>query len=331
MLIPLFQVLFAAIRTISLSAVNLTLYSVLLHIFNYWLGFNGVISFICSAFCLSKTVRYLQRIWLNARLANKKLDEKIFLDQLTWQSPTTMPIKTDNENEPVDKFEMDWKYLLDDDTKNIFSSIVNVPFSNGWLFITTIIIVNYQMENFGYSYIGSLFRTIGPLIILLCGSTVRYQTLFERDKKNFFNVMLKKRDDMERYIIYSNNTTPIASACLQILNNSEIPIFMVQLYQLNSKFDDYLYDAGNYMCQKLIERIKIYGDENKKSVRLIWSFPTCRNNWSIPIKNNKLILKNTYKDFSFLPFVNSHVEQYEYTYEYKDLSSEIINDPIQTE
>ncbi|CAF4624075.1 unnamed protein product [Rotaria sp. Silwood2] len=94
MLIPLFQVLFAAMRTVSLSALNLVLYSILSRIFSNWLGFNSLISFFCSAYCLSKTVHYLKRVWVNARITNKKPDEKIFLDALTWQSPTTMPIKS---------------------------------------------------------------------------------------------------------------------------------------------------------------------------------------------------------------------------------------------
>ena len=37
---------------------------------------------------------------------------------------------------------------------------------------------------------------------------------------------------------------------------------------------------------------------------------------------NKFILKSTYKDFSFMPLVNSYIEQYEYKY----LSSEIIDE-----
>jgi hypothetical protein len=44
------------------------------------------------------------------------------------------------------------------------------------------------------------------------------------------------------------------------------------------------------------------------------------------IKANKFLLKNTYKDFSFMPLVNSYVEQYEYFYEYKGLSSEMVAD-----
>ncbi len=231
--------------------------------------------------------------------------------------------RTNNEN---DKFEIDWKYLLDDDAKNMFSSIINIPFNSRSLFFATIIITEYQMNNYNYNYIISLIRTISFFIILISGSSIRYQTLFERDKKKIFDLNIKNRDEIERYIIYSNKTIPIASICLQILNTPENSIFMVQLCQINSKFNDYFYDLANYTCQNLIERSKFYGNEKKKSIRLIWSLPTCKQNWLFAIKSNQLILRNSYKDFSFMPFVNSYVEQYEYFYEYKDLSSNILDD-----
>lgn len=93
MIIPILQVAFAAIRTVSRSAVNIMLYSLLSRIFNTWLGFNSLISFFCSAYCLSKIVGYVKRLWLTARLNNKKPDEKIVIDTLTWQSPATMGLK----------------------------------------------------------------------------------------------------------------------------------------------------------------------------------------------------------------------------------------------
>ena len=96
MLIALFQVLFAAMRTVSRSAVNIMLYSLLSRIFNQWFGFNSLISFVCSAFCLSKIVSYFKRLWLNARLKNKKPNERIVLSELTWQSPTTQSNKSDS-------------------------------------------------------------------------------------------------------------------------------------------------------------------------------------------------------------------------------------------
>ena len=90
MLIPIIQVLFAAIRTVSRSALNIMLYSVLSRIFNKWFGFNTFISFFCSAYCLSKIVGYFKRLWLNARLNNKKPDDKIVISELSWKSPTTI-------------------------------------------------------------------------------------------------------------------------------------------------------------------------------------------------------------------------------------------------
>ena len=232
----------------------------------------------------------------------------------------------DNPNESIDKFETDWKYLLDDDSKTIFPSIVDIPFKNGWLFFATLMVIDYQQNSLNYSYTISLLRTIAFLIVLISGASIRYQTLFERDKTNFFNLMIKNRDEIERYIVYSENNVPIASVCLQIMNISETQIVMVQLCQLNSKFNDYIYDIGNYICQKLIERIKISGDEDEKSIRLIWSLPTCKQKWMFAIKANKFLLKNTYKDFSFMPLVNSYVQQYEYFYEYKNVPSEIVGD-----
>ena len=92
MLIPLLQVSLTAIRTISRSAFNIMLYSVLSSIFK-WFGFNSFISFVCSVYCLSKIVDYLQRIWLNARLKNKKSNERFVITELIWASPTTITIK----------------------------------------------------------------------------------------------------------------------------------------------------------------------------------------------------------------------------------------------
>ncbi len=315
MLLHLAQVLFAAIKTILRSALNMMLYYLLSRIFNKLFGFHILVSFFCSMYCISKIVGYFKRLWLMNRIKNKKQDEKILFNELSFQSPRTN-----------DKFEIDWQFLLDDDIKHLFPSIVNIPFNNGWLFFATFTIIEYQINSLEYSFITSLIRTIGFFIILIYGSSIRYQTLFERDRKKSLEFMIKNRDEIEQYIVYSNNTIPIASVCLQILNISENPIFMVQLCQVNSKFDDYFYDITNYTCQNVIERIKIYGNEKQKSIRLIWSLPTCKKNWVYTIKANKFILRNTYKDFSFMPLVNSYVEQYEYIYEYKNLSSEILDD-----
>ncbi len=90
MLIHLLQVLFVAICTVSRSALNLTLYSVFTRIFNRWLGLNGFISFFASLYCLSKIVAFFKRSWFNARIKNKKPDEKIVVNELTFESPTTL-------------------------------------------------------------------------------------------------------------------------------------------------------------------------------------------------------------------------------------------------
>lgn len=224
-------------------------------------------------------------------------------------------------NNDKDKFDSDWNFLLDDDEKNMFSSIVNIPFHNGWLFFVIFIIIEYQMNNYEDNYFISLSRTITFFLVLICGSSIRYQTLYQRDQKQFLEFMLKKRDEIQRFIVYSKNTIPIASISLQICNTPDNAVFMIQLYQMNSKFSDYFYDIANYICQHLIESIKMNGNEHKKSIHLIWSLATCKRNWVYALKTNQFILKHSYKDFSFMPLVHSYVEQYEYIYQYKDLSS----------
>ena len=233
------------------------------------------------------------------------------------RSAAVLVSRSEDPNESVYQFENDWTFLLTDDEKNLFPSIVNIPFNNGWLFLVTFSIIDYQMNSLNYSYFLSLVRTIGCLILLICGSSVRYQTLFDREKKDIFQMMTKQREDVERYIIYSQTANePIASVCLQIIRSTSPITFMVQLYQINSKFDDYIYDVENYLAQRLMERVKAYGLEHETSARLIWSIPTCRQAWTPVLKANKFILRYTYKDFSFMPFVNSNVEQYEYPCEY---------------
>ena len=93
MITPLLQVIFAAICTVSRSALHIMLYSMLSRIFNKWLGFNTLISFISAAYCSSKIFGYFGRMWLTARLNNKKPDERVTIDTLTWQTPTTITSK----------------------------------------------------------------------------------------------------------------------------------------------------------------------------------------------------------------------------------------------
>jgi len=80
------QVLLAVIRTIFRSAVNILLYSFLSRIFIKWLGFNAFISFICSNYCISKILGFIQQYRLAIRMKKKKPDEKIFLNELSWIS-----------------------------------------------------------------------------------------------------------------------------------------------------------------------------------------------------------------------------------------------------
>jgi hypothetical protein len=186
-----------------------------------------------------------------------------------------------------------------------------------------IIIIDYQINNSDDSYIGSVCRTIAFIIILISGAAVRYQTLFERDRKKSLDLMLNNHNEFERFIVYSKNTIPIASVGLQVNESSENMILIMKLYQLNSKFNDYFYEIADYICQNLIEEMKSLAEENKKSIRLIWSFPTCKKSWKYAIKANKFILNKTYQDFSFMPFVHSYVEQYEYQ---ESISSDIMID-----
>jgi hypothetical protein len=92
-LIHLRQVLFAAINAVSRSILNIVLYSLLFRTFNNWFGFHIIISFFCSIYCISKIVSYFKRLWLMNRIKNKSRDEKIFFDELSWESPQTLAIR----------------------------------------------------------------------------------------------------------------------------------------------------------------------------------------------------------------------------------------------
>jgi hypothetical protein len=93
MFILFLQVLFAAICTVSQAAVNVMLYSLLSRIFNKWFGFHIGISFFCSTYCLSKITSYVKRLWLLRRVKNKKRDDQIFLNELSWESPKTIAMR----------------------------------------------------------------------------------------------------------------------------------------------------------------------------------------------------------------------------------------------
>lgn len=172
------------------------------------------------------------------------------------------------------------------------------------------------MNNFGYSYTTSLIRMMVFVSILICGSTVRYKTLFDRERKKIFDIMTKQRDEIQRYIVYSYDTIPIALICAQVKDSSDISTFTIQLCHINSKFHDYFNDIANYTSRNLIECTKAYAKEHKRSIHIKWSLPTCKSSWKFAMKHNKFVLKDTYEDFSFLPLVNSQVEEYEYKHEY---------------
>ena len=209
-------------------------------------------------------------------------------------------------------FEKDWKFLVDNDRETILSSIVDIPFQNGWLFLVVILTVDYKFYNSEDNYIISLSRTIGFVLLLISGATLRYQTLFQRDQNKTLDLMIKNVIEFERHIVYLKNTTPVALFGLQRTESSENTILDVQLYMLNSKFSIYTSAIAKYICEDLIDNMKDLAEEDKKSIRLIWSFPSCRNNWKYAIKEEKLLLlTRKYKDFSFMPFVHSYVEQYE--------------------
>ena len=80
------QVLFALIRTSLQATLNIFLYSLISRIFIRWLGLNTMISFLCSNYCISKILFFIQHLRLSIRLKKKKSEERIFLDQLSWSS-----------------------------------------------------------------------------------------------------------------------------------------------------------------------------------------------------------------------------------------------------
>lgn len=195
-------------------------------------------------------------------------------------------------------------------------------------------IIDHQMNNMNYSYFYSLVRTIACLIVLICGSSIRYQTLFERERDEILEIVSKHEEVLERFIVYSQGkSVPIASICVQLLEAVDLPTFMVQMYHLNSTFNDYLADVEHFMCQKLIEHVKQLAENKKKSCRILWSVPSCRKDWTPVLKSNQFTLRSNYADFAFMPLVKSHVEQYGYVcpFEEAPATTENENDKIKTE
>ena len=173
------------------------------------------------------------------------------------------------------------------------------------------------MNSWDYTYFQSLTRTMTFLFVVISGSSIRYQTLYERERQFRLAFLSKNREEIQRFIIYANGkSSPIASISVQINDSSELTTFFVQNYQINSKFDDYLPLVGNYICQYLIDQMTKFANEKQKSARLMWAIPTCRSSWIAVLNANRFFLRIKYEDFSFLPLVKSEVFQMEYFHQF---------------
>ncbi|CAF1609644.1 unnamed protein product, partial [Didymodactylos carnosus] len=157
MLAHLIQAIFACSHTIFRSIINITLYSLLSRIFLNWFRFNSFVTFLCTAWCITKITKYIRRLWLNARLQNKKPTEKILVNELIWKSDDN----NDNEND----FKDNWNKLIKDEYEHFFSGVVRIPFENGWVCIGVMVIVNYLTNNAGFSYLSALFRTVSCVVL----------------------------------------------------------------------------------------------------------------------------------------------------------------------
>lgn len=224
------------------------------------------------------------------------------------------------------QFEIDWKQLIDDDTKHIFSSIVDIPFHSGWLYFLSFIYIDYYSDSYDFKCFLIILRVLSVLIVLISGSAIRYQTLLNRERDHLIDLIAKNPNDFERYIVYSGTKQPLASVCLQNHPVPEYRVFVIHLYQLNSKYTDYFYDIANYTCQRLIARLEVDGNERERNIHLVWPIATCKKSWTYAVRANKFYLRTTYKDFSFMPLVNSEIEQFEYIYDYKSRTNKIRKD-----
>ena len=82
----LLQVFLAIIGIVFRSAMNIVLCILLSRMFTKWFGLHAFLSFFCANYCLSFIVRFILRRQLLSRLKEKEVDERIFLDQLSWKS-----------------------------------------------------------------------------------------------------------------------------------------------------------------------------------------------------------------------------------------------------
>lgn len=289
------------------SLLNITACILLSRLLREWFDLHALLSFMIANYCISKIIQYIQQHLLRDRLTKKEPDEIVYLDQLSFHS----------SNDILDrlKFDNDWQVLLKDDRENLLSSIVNIVIQNRWLFLTTIILINYQINGATSTYVQSLSPWIALIILLVSGSAIRYQTLFERERED-------QADKLERSIVYLRDTIPTVSIGVKRVENDTEIVFTVQSYQLNSKFNDYFYDLACFACKNLIELAKNSAVDKGKSIRLVWALPICKNIWSYGLKAKEFLPTKKYRDFSFMPLVHSHVQVYQYEQSFENITEE---------
>ncbi|CAF0774521.1 unnamed protein product [Didymodactylos carnosus] len=308
MLIHLCQAIFAASHTLLRAIFNIALYSVLSRIFLNWFGFNTLLAFVCTAWCITKITTYVRRFWLTTRLQNKKPIEKIIVNELVWKC---------NEDDDSRHFKENWNKLMQDDYEHSFASIVRVPFDNGWLCFGVMIFIDYLTNNTDLSYLSALFCTVGFVVLVCCGSSIRYQTLLNREKQ----VQEQEQDDdsSEKYLVLSNN---IPVAALKIKQSKWNNAFNVVFYSCHSKYMDYITDIANFSLKNVLHRIAVYCSKYDNSqCQILWNIPTYKIEWTYALQVNGFTGKTLWTEFAYLPFVKSTVTQYQY-----DLTVENNND-----
>ena len=303
----LLQISIALFHVVLKSLLNIIACILLSRLLKEWFNLHALLSFMIANYCISKIIQYIQRHLLRDRLTKKEPDEIVYLDQLSFHSSNEILDRT--------KFENDWQVLLKDDRENLLSSIVNIPVQNRWLFLTTIILINYQLNSTTSGYVQKLSPPIALIILLVSGSAIRYQTLFEREREDH-------AETLERWIVYLRNTIPAVSIGVKRVENDTEIVFTVQSYQLNSKFNDYFYDLACFACNDLIELAKNSAVDKGKSIRLVWALPSCKTIWSYGLKAKEFLPTKNYRDFSFMPLVHSYVQVYQYEQSLESITEE---------
>lgn len=292
----LLQISIALFHVIVKSTLNIIACILLSRLLKDWFDLHTVVSFMIANYCISKIIEYIQRHLLRDRLSKKEADEIVYLDQLSFHSS--------NEINDRISFDNDWQMLLEDDRENLLASIMNIPVQNRWLFFATIILITYQL-NATSNYLQALTPSIVLILVLVSGSAIRYQTLFERERE-------QHAETLERRMVYLRKTIPSVSIGVKRVENENEIVLTVQSYQSNSKFNDYFYDLACFACKNLVESAKNSALENEKSIRVIWPLPSCKSIWSFALKAKEFHQTKTYQDFSFMPMVHSTVQVYQY-------------------